>query len=52
MSVSRVALVGGSRSTRRLASTVLTLGRFGDFRFFADCEAAISWAGPGGEDIR
>jgi hypothetical protein len=31
---------------------VLTLGRFGDFRFFADCEAAISWAGPGGEDIR
>jgi len=50
MPVSRVALVGGSRSTRRLASVVLTLGRYGDFRFFADCEAAISWAAREGED--
>jgi hypothetical protein len=52
MPVSRVALVGRGRSTRRLASTMLTLGRSGDFRFFADCEAAIAWAGRGGEESR
>ncbi|MDP9247872.1 MAG: hypothetical protein M3O95_07280 [Candidatus Dormibacteraeota bacterium] len=52
MPVSRVALMGGSRLTRRLASVVLTLGRYGDFRFFADCEGAISWAAREGEDSR
>jgi hypothetical protein len=29
---------------------LLTLGRYGDFLFFADCEAAISWAAREGED--
>ena len=52
MPVNRLALVGGSRPTRRLASMVLTLGRYGDFRLFADCEAAISWAAREGEDSR
>jgi hypothetical protein len=51
MPVSRIALVGGGRPRRRLASTMLTLGGSGDFRFFADCEAAIAWAGRG-EDSR
>jgi hypothetical protein len=52
MPVSRVALVGGRRSTRRLASVVLTLGRVGECRFFADCDTAICWAARSGEDSR
>src|SRR5437016_940933 len=47
MVVGRIALVGGNAFMRIFARTVLTLGRFGEFAFFADEPAAIAWAAGG-----
>ncbi|HEY2703816.1 MAG TPA: hypothetical protein VGL20_09010 [Candidatus Dormibacteraeota bacterium] len=40
----RIALLRGNRFMRAFASTVLTLGRFPEFRFFDSEETAVEWA--------
>ncbi len=40
----RIALLHGNRFMRAFASTVLTLGRFPEFRFFDSEETAVRWA--------
>jgi hypothetical protein len=40
----RIALLRGNRFMRAFAATVLTLGRFPEFRFFDSEEAAVRWA--------
>jgi hypothetical protein len=42
--VRRIALVGGNAFMRAFARTVLTLGRYPDFGFFAYSESAETWA--------
>jgi hypothetical protein len=45
MYVTRIALVGGNPFMRRFAQAVLSRGGLGDFRFFAELEPAMTWAG-------
>ena len=45
MVIERIAFVGGNRFMRLFARTVLTLGRFGQFRFFEREVDAVNWAG-------
>ncbi len=40
----RIALLRGNRFMRAFASSVLTLGRFPEFRFFDSEDTAVQWA--------
>lgn len=51
MYVTRIALVGGNPFMRRFAQTALARGRSGEFRFFAEMEPAMTWAGGEQPDL-
>lgn len=44
MRVRRIAFTGGNAFMRPLARAILTLGGFGEFRFFPDPDSAVDWA--------